>query len=329
MADGDKASLSSGHSRPVARLILRRAAMQTGATYRATLRWRREPSRSPQRNGVRQLGAQAEDALFEAVMRAPGTTPIGPVIAVRLFGPLSVAVDGVLVGNWTSARQRSLFGYLLTHRRPWPPRDVLMDVFWPNSGPVAARNSLNVAMHGLRQTLRAVTDAPVIIYAEGGYRLHPDIRLWLDIEEFDRYASAGRRHERNGQNESAAEAYEFAVTLYRGDFLADSLYEEWPSAVRERLRLAHLDVLGRLSGLHFADGHYAACADVCERIIECDSCREDAHRRLMLCYSRQGQSHLALIQYRACVQALARELGVGPDPATVALYERIRRHERV
>ncbi len=300
--------------------------MQTGTTYRAALRWRREPSRSPRLNGVRQPGTQPEGMSSGAVVPAPGA---GPAITVRLFGPLSVAIDGVLVENWTSIRQRSLFSYLLTHRQPWPPRDVLMDVFWPNSPPVAARNSLNVAMHGLRRTLKAVTDAPVVIYADGGYRLHPDIRLWLDIEEFDRYASAGRRHERNNQSEPAAEAYEFAVTLYRGDFLVGSLYEDWPSAIRDRLRLAYLDVLGHLSGLHFADGRYAACADVCGRIIECDSCREDAHRRLMLCYSRQGQSHLALIQYRACVQALARELGVGPDPATVALYERIRRHERV
>ncbi len=303
--------------------------MQTGATYWATLRWRRQPSRSPRLNGVGQLGAQPEGMSSGAAVPAPGAGSAGPAITVRLFGPLSVAVDGVLVENWTSARQRSLFGYLLTHRQPWPPRDVLMDVFWPDSRPVAARNSLNVAMHGLRRTLRTATDAPVIIYADGGYRLHPDIRLWLDVEEFDRYARAGRRHEREGDSEAAAEAYEFAVTLYRGDFLADSLYEEWPSAPRERLRLARLDVLGRLSDLHLAGGRYAACADVCERIIECDSCREDAHRRLMLCYSRQGQSHLALIQYRACVQALARELEVGPDPATVAMYERIRRHERV
>lgn len=329
MAGEDKASPSSGNSGPVARLLLRRAATPTGTAYRATLRWRQTPSRPPRRSGVRLPGARPEDAPFDAVIREPGVTAAGPVIAVRLLGPLSAAIDGVPVENWTSTRQRSLFSYLLTHRQPWPPRDVLMDVFWPNSHPVAAKNSLNVAMHGLRRTLKAITDTPVIIYADGGYRLHPDIRLWLDVEEFDRYATAGRRHERNGENESAAEAFEFAVTLYRGDFLADSLYEEWPAAIRERLRLAHLDVLGRLSDLHFAAGRYATCADLCERIIECDSCREDAHRRLMLCYSRQGQSHLALIQYRACVQALARELEVGPDPGTVALYERIRRHDRV
>jgi hypothetical protein len=49
----------------------------------------------------------------------------------------------------------------------------------------------------------------------------------------------------------------------------------------------------------------------------------------MRCYSRQGQPHLALLQYRACMQALTAELGVDPDPATARLHDQIRRHEPV
>jgi DNA-binding SARP family transcriptional activator len=81
--------------------------------------------------------------------------------------------------------------------------------------------------------------------------------------------------------------------------------------------------------LHFNAGHYTACASLCQRIVEKDPCREDAHRRLMRCYSRQGQPHLALMQYRMCVQALTGELGVEADPVTVELHQHIRRHQRV
>ena len=44
-----------------------------------------------------------------------------PELAVHLLGPLHVAIDDVAVEDWPSARCRSLFGYLLTHREPWPP----------------------------------------------------------------------------------------------------------------------------------------------------------------------------------------------------------------
>jgi DNA-binding SARP family transcriptional activator len=135
--------------------------------------------------------------------------------------------------------------------------------------------------------------------------------------------------EEAGKPDHATQEYEFADALYRGDFLVDDPYEDWAALTPERLRLAHLDALGRLSGLHFKAGRYAACAALCQRIIERDPCREDAHRRLMRCYSRQRQRHLALMQYRVCGRSLADELGVGADPVTVELHDQIRRHEPV
>jgi DNA-binding SARP family transcriptional activator len=204
-----------------------------------------------------------------------------------------------------------------------------MEVFWPGSTAEAARNSLNVAIHSLRRTLRAATDAPVIVLRHGIYRVHPDLELWVDVDQFERHVDGGGRRAAEGDLDGAMSAFEQATLLYRGDFLSDDPYEDWAVLIRERLRLAHLDVLDHLSRRYFDHRRYASCATLCQRITEADPCREDAHRRLMRCYSRQGQPHLALLQYRLCVQALDRELDVGPGPATVALEARIRRHEPV
>jgi DNA-binding SARP family transcriptional activator len=250
-------------------------------------------------------------------------------VSVHLLGPMSVVIDDVPVDEWSSARIRSLFGYLLTHRKPWPTREALMEAFWPESSPKASRNSLNVAIHGLRRVLKEAKDVPVIVYSGGTYRLHPDVHLWLDVEEFDRLVERGRRHEEAAETDQATAAYELSSGLYRGDFLADDPYDDWPALTRERLRLAYLDNLGRLGSLHFNAGRYAASANLCQRIIEQDPCREDAYRRLMRCYCRQGQRHLALIQYRACVRTLESELCVEPDLATVELHNQIRSHESV
>jgi DNA-binding SARP family transcriptional activator len=264
---------------------------------------------------------------------APGRVshalPAQAEVSVHLLGPMSIVIDDVPIDEWSSARIRSLFGYLLTHRQPWPAREVLMEVFWPEKSAKASRNSLNVAIHGLRRALRTAKDVPVIVYSGGTYRLHPDVSLWLDVEEFDKLVERGRLHEDVGETDQATAAYEFAAGLYRGEFLADDPYDDWAALIRERLRLAYLDTLGRLSNLHFNAGRYAASANLCQRIIEQDPCREDAYRRLMRCYSRQGQPHLALIQYRACVRTLESELGVEPDLATVTLHNQIRRHEPV
>jgi DNA-binding SARP family transcriptional activator len=263
------------------------------------------------------------------------TTPTGPdslqapSLTAHLLGPLRLALNDVPVDNWPTGRGRAVLTYLLTHRDPWPPPEVLMDVFWPDATPEAARNSLHVTVHRLRRALRTAGDVQVVILDDGVYRLHAGLQLWVDVDEFDHHVRDGRQFEAAGVLGGALPEYELATALYQGDFLADDRYEEWPILARERLRLTWLDTVERLSRLYFGQGRYASCATLCQRIVECDPCREDAHRRLMRSYSRQGQLHLAVRQYRICVEALRAELDVDAARETIDLHERIRRRESV
>jgi DNA-binding SARP family transcriptional activator len=270
-------------------------------------------------------------ALQAAAVGAVAEVLPAPTLAAHLLGQFRVILNDQAVENWPSGRGRGLLKYLLVHRDRATPRDVLMDLFWPDSSPEDARNSLNVALHGLRQSLRSVTDISVVEYLrkDGTYRLSPMLQIWLDVEEFEEHVRAGRRSEDAGAFPAAASSYEQAATLYQGDYLADDPYEEWPVLRREQLRLAYLDTLDRLSQISFGQGQYSACANLCQLILARDNCREDAHARLIRCYSRLGQRPLALRQYQACVQALSTELGIEPSAATAQLAERIRRREHI
>ncbi|MEV4701888.1 BTAD domain-containing putative transcriptional regulator [Actinoplanes sp. NPDC049316] len=279
---------------------------------------------------VRHLGG----APAVAAAPEPGTvraeaSPPGPVLVAQLLGPLQVALDDTPVQDLMGSRVRSLLAYLVTHRRPWPSREVLAEALWPDAPPEAARNSLHVAVHGLRRALRAASEAPVVIRTGAAYRLAPQLRVWLDTDDFEDRIRRARERERVGDREAAVAGYEHAVGRYRGDFLADLPYEDWPALLRERLRVAYLETLDRLGALHFGAHRYARSGELCRRLLELDPCREDAHRRLMRCHSREGQPHLALLQFRACVRTLAQELQVEPGPETVELYRRIRRHDPV
>lgn len=252
-----------------------------------------------------------------------------PGLQVHLLGPFRVSLNGQPIESWPSARGRALLKYLLTYRERPLPRDVLMEKFWPEATPESARNSLNVAMHGLRQALRAAGEQPVVIFQNGSYQLSPDLQVWIDVEEFRRRVQAGRRHEDAGSNAAAAAEYEQAAALYGGDFMADDLADDWPVLPRERLRVAYLDTLERLSTISFEGGQFVMCISLCQQLLAHDACREDTHCRLMRCYSRQGQHHLALRQYQLCAEALRGELDVEPAPATTQLYERIKQREAV
>jgi DNA-binding SARP family transcriptional activator len=261
--------------------------------------------------------------------RSPKQPPAAPVLAAHLLGDFRVTVNDRPIEKWPKGKGQAVFKYLLTHRDRPTPRDVLTETFWPGAEPEAARNRINVAVHSLRQALKSVTDVAVIVYEAGAYGLNPALRPWLDVEEFERRVQAGRRLEAQNQLRAAVAEYEIATSLYQDDFLADDLYEGWPVLTRERLRVAYLDTVDRFSQICFSQDNYAACVTLCQLILTRDRCREDTHCRLMRCYSRQGQDHLALRQYQSCVEALRAELDVAPAPATKELFEQIRQHKRV
>ena len=258
----------------------------------------------------------------------PEQTTFDTSLTVHMLGMFSMTI-GDLAVKLPASRGLSLLKYLLLHNGQHTPREVLMDVFWPEAEPETARNNLNVAMHKLRKALFAVTDLPMIIFEAGAYSLAPELPVWLDVEEFERCVKAGQRLEARNQLTDALAEYEAAISLYQGEFLEQNPYEEWTVSDRERLRLVYLDTLDRLSQIYFDQERYAACVTVCQLILRCDRCREDTYCLLMRCYSRQGQHHLALRQYQSCVEALQAELDVEPAPETTQLCEQIRRREYV
>ena len=258
--------------------------------------------------------------------RAGQATTTVPV-AVHMLGAFSMTI-GDLTVKLSASRGLSLLKYLLLHHNKQKVlREVLMDVFWPDAEPEIARNNLNVAIHSLRKALREIIFLPVIIFEDGAYGLESNLRVWLDVEEFENCVKAGQRLEERNQLTAAVTEYESAISLYQGDFLEENPYEEWTVLTRERLRMAYLDVLDRLSQIYFNQERYAACIAVCQLILTRDPCREDAHCLLMRCYGRQEQYPLALRQYQICVEALRAELDVEPAMKTRQLYERIRRRE--
>jgi DNA-binding SARP family transcriptional activator len=200
-----------------------------------------------------------------------------------------------------------------------------MDIFWPNADAEAARNNLNVAIYGLRQVFRAMQpDFLHILFQDDGYFLNPAIEIWLDVEEFVQHYEAGQNFEKRGQVVEAMREYGIAESLYHGDFLEEDLYEDWIISRREGLKDDYLLILERLSRYYLEQERYATCIRLCQSILAKDNCREDAHRRLMRCYGRQGQRNLALRQYHICVESLARVLDVPPMQQTTTLYHQLR-----
>lgn len=247
-----------------------------------------------------------------------------PSLTVYCFGSFCVYLGDQLLDNSASRKSQGVFKYLVTH---WPApvsKDILMDVFWPEADPEAARRNLHQAIYSLRQTLKINDcDFQFIQFENDCYHLNPDLNIWLDYEEFEAHIRAGRRLEQQGEIDQAMTAYSIAEGLYQGDFLAEDLYEEWSQPLREQFQQTYLSIAHRLAGYYLTRQEVAATIILNQRILLMDNCQEEAHQNLMRCYLAQGQRHLALRQYQLCVQALKTELGFPPSAETQALYQKI------
>lgn len=267
------------------------------------------------------------DALkHEEATRSPAAREMqpAPFLAVYCLGPFRVYQDDRLIAEWDSLKGRAILKYLIAHRETPIVRDVLMDLFWPDADPEAARRNLHQAIYSLRQTLRrGRADFQHIQFQEECYLLNPEMKVWVDLEEFQGHVQAARRLEAAGQRAKAMAVYGIAESLYQGDFLEEDLYEDWPRVQREHMRAMYCDLVDRLSAHYLQQGAHNAAIALCQKLLTQDNCNEDAHRRLMACYLAQGQRHLAVRQYQCCVQALREELDLAPAEETTALYRRI------
>ena len=170
----------------------------------------------------------------------PATAQRAPesyIMAIYCFGPFHVYQHHQLIEEWNSLRGQAVLKYLVAHRGTPTAKDVLMDVFWLDADPEAARRNLHQAIYSLRQTLRRRDpDTQHIQFENNQYSLNPALSVWIDVEEFQTHIQSGRRLEAAGQLAAAMVDYGAAEGLYQGDFLEEDLYDDWSRPQRERLR---------------------------------------------------------------------------------------------
>jgi DNA-binding SARP family transcriptional activator len=219
---------------------------------------------------------------------------------IYLLGAFRVVVDGNAVPGdaWRHRRGADLVKLLALAPGHRLHREQVMDALWPDLPVEAAAANLRKAVHFARRALGSEgtigTDAGMLI-------LFPDAKVESDVERFE---TAARQALRSGDEGTCATAAE----LYGGELLPEDRYVPWSEEPRERLRLRCLRVL--------------KAARLWERVLEIDGTDEQAHRALIEAALETGDRQAAIRQFERLRETLRADLGIGPEPASVALYER-------
>lgn len=214
-----------------------------------------------------------------------------------------------------------LLKYLIMHKDKSISKDVLKETFWPGADLDATRRNLHQVIYQLRQALRQhQPDKKHILFEDDHYILNPDLNIWVDCDAFINYAENGYLLEQRGDLSAAIEQLSIAESLYQGQFLEDTLYEDWTNQRRQALSDHYQLITKKLINYYAQEKTYTPIVALCQKRLTYDCCDEFAHYQLMACYMKQGQRHMAVRQYQLCADALDEELGLLPSEALQAFY---------
>ena len=162
-----------------------------------------------------------------ASLESTGFTGCGMAGKVEfgLLGPLRVCHDGKMVPI-SPGRQRALLAALLLGRGQLMPAQDLLDVLWPAGPPRSALASLQNFVCRLRIAL-GEPGRTRLLTQPGGYLLNAG-PAELDVSRFETLLLGARQAVRAGAWEQAAAQAQEALSLWRGEPLADVASEFLP-----------------------------------------------------------------------------------------------------
>jgi len=240
---------------------------------------------------------------------------------LRFFGGLGLTLGDQDLTRPLSVKAQGLICYLACTGRP-QTRLTLAGMFWSEKPESDALRSLRVDLTKIRKYL-----APHIEITRLTLAFIDNGSQWIDTQTFEHHL----RLVQDADGAAARTHLREAAQLYAGDFLAgyqpgDALgFEEWMIAEQERYRAKVLIALEKLVDINIDLNEYEAGIESANQILRIDPWREEAHRRLMWLYMKNGQRGAALRQYDNCRTVLENEMGVEPDPATVQLWQEIKK----
>jgi replicative DNA helicase len=207
---------------------------------------------------------------------------------------MRITVDGERRENPTSVKARLLLARLSASRGNLP-RELLAEEFWGDAELRGARGSLSTELKNLRRTLGPSADLLVSTRHQVGLPRREN--LLIDIREFAEHI--------------AAERYEDALALWRGNFLQETS-GPWADAERIRYRRKAARALAALSDARESTGDLLGAADLARQQRDLIPDELDPWKRLLRILDAAGDVLQAETERRALFTRYSKDSGVPP-----------------
>lgn len=250
-----------------------------------------------------------------------GRDRVDTLFRVEMLGLLLMRQGRQEIRRFRTQKTAELLAYMAFYKQRSHPRDLLIELYWPDSTLEAARSNLSVALTALRRQLEApgTPSGTILVADRSQVHLNP-LAFTSDVENFDTLLEEAKS---KADERQRLELQIRALDLYRGDLLP-GFYSDWIFAERSRLRDSYLSTLRQVIKTYAEARQYERALQFTHRMVQADPLREGSYHDLMRLYQIVGRPEDALSQYEALEILLQKEFQTAPSAPLRALAATLR-----
>lgn len=260
-----------------------------------------------------------------SIQESPG--PAVPKLVITTLGQFQVKKGEQILSDNSQRSYRlwELFKYLITHREKSVFSDAIIEHLWAEQEYTDPKHALRTQVYRLRQLLAGADkgESPYIAFANGCYRWNTDSSYWLDVDVFEQQVDQGQLLSDQKSFDSAIESYRKAVSLYRGDYLPESSFNEWVISARNYYHRLYLQAVFELIELLKNAERYEDIIQVCEKTFGIEFFEEYVHIKYMEALLKENKVRQAKTHYEKTAAIFFKEMGVKPSSDMRQLYRKL------
>ncbi|MBA4369130.1 MAG: hypothetical protein C0403_15990 [Desulfobacterium sp.] len=250
-----------------------------------------------------------------------------PGLRIYCFGKFRIfkGETEISFDRWKSNKKAlMLLKYLLINRhRGFKPKDVLMEILWPDQDNTKTVNRLHVALTALRKILEPELvkgmKSSYILNSDDSYMLTLGDDGFCDIDLFLKTLKLAERHKPHSEN--AITHYSNAESLYKGELFEEDPYMEWCSPERDDYRKKYQHLLKKIIAYYEGTNDLEKCIQYANIYLAHDKYAEEIYQALMSYYSSMGNMAMVALIFEKCKENIVDDLDCPLSKKTEKLYK--------
>lgn len=279
------------------------------------------------------FSASKTDIIFDTMTSTP-------TLVISALGPFQLLPNGKPAPRFKYLDARELLVYLLYHTSKddmgslrGKTKEEIGSALWGD----LSNGQLNARFKARLNDVRRVLGAKDwVLFEDEEYKFNLDYEVRFDLRAFEASLAEAERAQRAGDQQAEQLALEQAIRHVRGDFMQDYHTRrshngrrdelEWYLVLQSETQYSYRRALERLAQLELDAAHFESALASLRKLVAIDEYDDNAHAQLMFILALQGKHNHALRHYHVL---LKQRPDVPPAPALTALYEKIKRNEKL